>query len=150
MPRRKSKNNFWLVEPKKVDIMSEVQFEILFFVLKNEVMHVFRSGLSKEFSSVSRSLTLNIHLTLGLLLQLFGWSSGLQGRLVCFFAFGKKSIQSDVLQLSHIVPYLERYQRSNGISPATWCVLTHPQRTLTLDSDPNSGNCLLEHEPNSE
>lgn len=92
MPRRKSKNNFWLVEPKKVDIMSEVQFEILFFVLKNEVMHVFRSGLSKEFSSVSRSLTLNIHLILGLLLQLFGWSSGLQGRLVYFFAFGKKSI----------------------------------------------------------
>jgi len=32
-----------------VDIASKVQSEILFFVLKNEVMHVFRAGLSKEF-----------------------------------------------------------------------------------------------------
>lgn len=34
-----------------MDIMSKVQFEILFFVLKNEAMPVFRPGVSKELSS---------------------------------------------------------------------------------------------------
>lgn len=54
--------------------MSKVQFEILFFVLKNEVMHVFRSGLSKELSSkpVTKILTLNNSLSSGLLLQILG------------------------------------------------------------------------------